>query len=265
MKSKPTTAVAVLTQKDLNDEGIKTQLTQNDVLEIIVEEKYKEFDERLKYFSKRPKEITGEFHNIVKQYCIDQLDKYIKKHKLPFTKEQILKFNIMYFSYLDKGNNPYVRDFPSGGLNYLCEASNSRYLNMITPYRENKKMLLSYSNGSLVPIKLTDEMKIQVSFTHTTDTTKVHDQTIGYKSRVSEYVEFGMTFKLTDVKGLSKVMKDAENYVKEAEEFMEIYKDQDVSYDGILRQVKTKFNKELIKTTSPKLKQKIKESFGLTI
>lgn len=269
MKSKKTTAVAVLSQKDLNDEGIKTQLTQNDVLEIIVEEKYKEFEETLKNFQEQPKQFIADFQNVIKEHYVSQLDKFIKKHKIPFTKEQVLGFGIRVYTVVErKGQNPYISHLEaySGNISHLCTSNTGTLtIGKAVQYRNGKKTILGLEKYSSFPAKITSELSIKVNFDHTESEDTIVSETAEFKISNRKSYFFSMKFDLKDVKGISKVLADVQKYEKESEAFIEKYKDMDVSYENILRQVKTTFNKELIKTGSPKLRQKIKESFGITI
>ena len=55
--SKKTNTNLVLTQQDLNEEGIRTQLTQNDLLEVLVTERLEVIDARFNALEKEHQEI----------------------------------------------------------------------------------------------------------------------------------------------------------------------------------------------------------------
>ena len=228
---------ASLTQADLNEEGIKTQLTQNDVLEVIVEKKYQEYQELFKSSKAKASAFSERFNKVKNGILFEELQNFAKANKLVLPYKDMGKYNFnqnvtRYSSssieichietQLDKGRHRAVK---STNRSWGIENLTSKNATFIVTYTETK-------NG---PIKVVSNTEITLVIA-----------TAAFSELLS-------------------IQKEIDVHNKEVEAFVKAHAETDFNYNTILRQVKSQFNSELIKTGSPKLAKQIKESFGITV
>lgn len=225
--------LATLTQADLNDEGIKTQLTQNDLLEVIVEEKWKGINDSIDRINKRRRELSGAYENILNDLKKIEEVKFRKSINVP--KDALVHTSI---------NN----DF------------NSRYLDIksiFIGFANKKNYLGSDTSHSLyVPVDNVYKYKIMITIT----VNKKHED---YVKSTSYRKDLDLLLPANNA--IAKHAIDIQNHNKEVEDMVSKYKDVNMSYDTIMRETRTTFNKRLIAGGAPKLRARVKDVFNIEL
>ena len=229
---------STLTQADMNEEGIKTQLTQNDVLEVVVEEKYQYWQQFFKNQAEKVRNFVENYNKMQKDIVFIAFIAFCKKNKI---------------------NLPSVTDSSKYSFTNKTKGSSSNYLRYYLPtlnsYR-GKETVISTYEGLYSLNSAFKNHDYEVSFIETTENSFVHTST-------TTTVKFSVP--ISAFKELYSLEDEVKKSSSLVEGFVNENKDVDFSYNGMLRTIKSKFNKELIKTGSPKLSAKIKELFGITI
>lgn len=233
----PVVTSLALTQADLNEEGIKTQLTQNDVLEVIVEEKYQEAQNFFKTVEQKANDFITNYNKLRDEIVYNNFLAFCKKNKITIpagaTKETI---------------------------NMNSYTTGSQYIHYPFPYLysdkgRQKATVLSKSTNKYIT-KHTPELEFQARF----------DECIN-NAYITTRINTTVVFKIpsTAFDKLEVLEKEIETSKIESDKFVQDNKDIEFGYAAMLRQIKSTFNRELIKTGSPKLAKQIRESFGITI
>lgn len=222
----------ILTQTDLNDEGIKTQLNQNDLLEVLVSEVYESHMNKIKDLNAIAKNINEEFYTLKKDLAVKALVKLIHKTGLKVNIEDI-SFKASFV-----GNHADEHKIVGNSL------SISEYRN------ESKVQVNSYFSD-----RFSSQLSINWSFT-------LQDHKADY---IIETTYSGVSTVKVDTKPFEKLKKEAEANVKQVNDFYTAYKDMNLNYTALSREVRVKFNKSLIAKGAPKLRAKIASSFGIEL
>ena len=230
-----------LTQEDLNECGIKTQLTQNDLLEVLVTEK-------LAMISQEIEDINEKKNIIIKAIAKEKDDFYedCKSKAVAILKK--------------KGIDVDPEALISIGSNNYSDKFESRYIRGLATYKDrNKEYILSSYDNNERPRLLEKPDTIDV----------VMNVNVVVTDIVSKDISFTQTYKV-NVSFRHKVdhtvfLKAIADHNKLADSVALKYKNINIDYNSVLKEMRVVFNKKLIAAGSPKLRTKIYESLGLTI
>lgn len=229
-----------LTQQDLNEEGIKTQLTQNDLLEVLVNERCNTIQAEIKFFKERAQSFRTQAQDEVEFWKLKA-----KKAALEVLKANGIKIsddfecNVHFAdSYYPKTTYTSIK-FP-GTYNVARKEFISSHSISVDLGPKNFTANFSVIFMSNSKVEVNSSLTSKVSLTHTVNVKiKIKDGHVGVKSLIEEHNE--------EVKAYIDSMKDVA-----------------INSEAVLKEVRIEFNKKLISTGSPKLKSKIFETFGLT-
>lgn len=233
--SKKTNTNLVLTQQDLNEEGIRTQLTQNDLLEVLVTERLEVIDARFNALEKEHQEIItliNVSYTAVREKSEKEALKTLKKAGFSISLEDI-KFS--YYPSLVELDHYYI-------INHVGKHS----------YKSVDRMDLCTSTHLVYPTNGKFKGTLRIT---------VNKETAGINSYHEYKVPVDFTYKYnSDV-----ILQRIKDYNEKVDVFIEEMKGVNINYNTVLKEMRVKFNKELIKAGSPKLRAKILEGFGLSI
>jgi len=237
MTTKKVNNELAISQQDLNEEGIKTQLNQNDLLEVLVTERLDAIDAECaaitaEYMAIREQAIEQE--NLMKEQVKKEAIKALKKLGIIFGEDQKLNFSIYVKGDKDRYDvfNVYKKSIIKGHDNVFRERYNHTEVlktsGVITGY-----VLIQVKDVLTSEVTSTHEYKVNVSFT--------------YKNKSKEIVE--------------RIGKHNDNVDAYTEKMAGV----NINYNSVLKNMRVTFNKKLIATGSPNLRKKILECFGLSI
>ncbi len=237
--TKPIKAVATITQTEMNSEGIKVQLNQNDVLEVIVSERYDSIMEEIAQSERDATSLYKEFDDIIAAEKLRIFKEFVKKNKLPLKEEDFTACNI--YLHNKTGENPVP-------IYYV--AANRRGNHR----RYDNKGLNSYTKGQISMVQGMCKADIAVA----KEFKKVgYSETIRWSSLTH--------FKFSQSKQLRNLIERIEIHNKAVKVLNKNYADMDLSYEAIQKATRVAFNKKLIAGGSPKLKDKIKSLFNVEL
>jgi hypothetical protein len=250
-KKTPTTDI-VLSQKELNEEGIKTQLTQNDLLEVIVTEKYEAFQNEMNDINQASSKLRDHFYKMKESIAKKAVQAIIKKYGLPVNLDEPNVSHSLHNSSLSVTKNRSV---------VTKHSYKSERFPVINTYRSSSKEYVQCGGVDYVYIPERDCDKI---YCHFDLIVKVQGELAPGVTHDSVYRINDMYYELTtpEYKGL---VKNIRQLAKQADEFVERYKDMDVRYESILKEMRVKFNKSLIANSAPGLRKKINGVFHINL
>ncbi len=253
MSKAKTKDLAVLTQNEINAEGIKTQLTQNDLLEVIVSEMHQKFTDRLLFYSDRSKELEDKMKSCIKNQRITAIKEFLKKNKIEVKDEAIEHSSIS-------------RMFSTLSTKSKASLSNERSLRVhypgVTREKSKEKVLLydSYCGSNFFPEVSTKKALYDfVGCEIITDGVKTED----LKER--RVLEIRNVIVNRHTSEYANIMEEIEKHNKEVVDFCKEYEGVDVRYESLLKDIRVKFNKKVIGDSSETLKNKISDIFGISL
>ena len=226
--------VIALVQSDLNQEGIKTQLTQNDLIEVVVEERYKEIMKRFDSLAEERKNIInaisfGQIEN-------DHKDTFINKYKKLYNIDNVKSFSI-WNSRTDKNESVPLCHINIHRIDKKTDNIGLGTSNITIP---TKNSHLSFS----LDLALCEQKK---------------DETITLNIRLNTNIKIPKNHPSLNIKDrIIKYNEDATAFAKEVAGV-------NMNYESLTREIRTSFNKKLIVNGSPKLSEKIKEVFKIDL
>ncbi len=230
----------VLSQADLNEEGIKTQLTQNDLLEVIVEEKVKAIDDEIEGVQTKAKSFSQAINDATFNFVAEVFRKEVKRLKLPFTAEEIEeRIQDRNISYEIKRSDSY---------------ENVKYVQTLNIYgsrrgRKTEEKLHMCSGESFYIIK--EKVTIHFRLARTTEQKGYTEESV-YRFSVEADT------KKTD---LAKLYAEIDAHNQMVKTVCTKYENVNLDKEAILKEIRTTFNKQLIIAGAPKLRQKVKDTF----
>lgn len=222
----------ILSQSDLNEKGIKTQLNQNDLLEVLVSEVYDNHIKTIEATKTKAIELVQRF-NKLKQDAIQKAGlAAFKKTGLSIDPEKIA----FYGDFSQKNS-----DYQSDRIAHL----------LIVDHRQ--KTDVSITNSSY----LSFTSKISGRWDYREEVSgKEHTKTITYNGSFEIAV---------DTKPFKKLFADIKAHNEYVEKLNKEYEGVNLNYTALARDVRVKFNKSLIAKGAPKLKAKIASTFGIEL
>jgi len=234
--------VVDLDQNDLNESGIKTQLTQNDLLEVLVSERLAVIDKEITDVNNFVKDIIDELDNEKEEFkaaFIDIAVDKLKKAKIKVSKENLYNFHASYLT------NKEIRE--SHMVSKIIKEE----------YRSNESISsTSRGCGSRKVFKTgTFDLQADICFKVTTVVDDISIETM-YEVTVSMTHTFDSKAILDKI-ATSNTMCD---------EIVAKYKDVNINYNSVLKDMRVKMNKKLIQNAAGgKLRAKILDNLGLSI
>jgi hypothetical protein len=233
--------VVDLDQDDLNESGIKTQLTQNDLLEVLVSERLAVIDKEITDVNNFVKDIIDELDNEREEFkaafiniAVDKL----KKVKIKVSKENLYNFHASYIT------------------NNEIWESHMIYKVIKEEYRSNESISSTFRDCSRKVFNTgTFDLQADVCFKVTTVVDDMSIETM-YKVTVS------MTHTFDSKAILDKIAKSNNM----CNEIVAKYKNVNINYNSVLKDMRVKMNKKLIQNAAGgKLRAKILDNLGLSI
>lgn len=251
MTKKSQTADLALTQKDLNDEGIKTQLTQNDLLEVIVSEKHKEFTDEYDLLEKRALEIETKLNEFHKNQVREAIEKMFKKLKITVNLDN--SYHNVYdskVSFTGKSTDPSIKN------------ENGVYIHRPTTYREKQKTIIGESRQwSINTVSAGPGVTINKSFTADVSITEKKTDTLDITTK---YSIKGLNV-VVNTPAYKKLLDELNAHNKHCSEFIKRYQGVDLRYESILKEIRVAFNKKLIVDSAPNLRKRISGAFNIEL
>lgn len=231
--------LVTVTSSSLTEAGIKTQLDQNDLIEIVVSESFKKFEEELESLNNQGIALTKKCEKIREDYRDRARKSFAKTIKKPLEKIEVACI-----------------DFPA------------RYPGYKSPVTHIKKERRGRSDYGAYELFIDDRytptrfktMKLLVSFTES-----VTDHR-GGGVQAEKYLRLQKDFKFEEVpKSLWEELEvEIEAHNKAVKKFVESHPGT-ISQTATEKQIRTKLNKNILKSQAPEIKRKIEQLFGLSL
>ena len=234
---------ALITQAELNETGIKTQLTQNDLLEVIVSERIRLIEENLGSLNSEAQAIRDEYASKLQGLKAEATKAEVKRLKIPISDERIDEIvrNIRIDEIVS-----WERDKPGV------------YTKQLSVNEWNKKReIREHTVGSPIG-PLAEEFDSQISL-------RVSEELPGYAKTTKYYLQFRIKTPKELNKELLKLKKRATESNIKINEFYRSLEKVNINPDDMLKKARVEFNKKLISSSAPKLRAKIKEFIGVEL
>lgn len=234
--------IALITPNQLIDEGIKHQLTQGDLLEIVADNRISEINRQINIFNKRAdvireniryKNVFSSFIDTFKLELEKILEREIDINNISIDTHSSDRgdYFSLYRAYISQQNAKTEILRTQHESFYLCKNINST---LVLKYTNSKRLTGTYgdiiSNGS------------------STETYEKHVKI------TPKYIKL--------YQGYQKEMKEHNEEVKA---YAETFKGVNLNQDKFIRDTRIAFNKQLLSSKSPDFKKKLKSFFNLEL
>ena len=233
--------LTTLTSTELNEIGINTQLSSNDLVEIIATDIYNNIMSNIESLNNKSKELHEKYQSIRKE----KIDKFVELLK----KKGFLTADSNYSTHVDRKD--YV---------------DQDYIQLLKIKLEERK-----SVDKAIPGRYYDELAFFKSDAVCTISVNVKDygtvNSIKNGIKIEETRDIDTIFS-TEMKfsaaPYASLKKEFEEHNKEVKEFYNKLP-KTLSIDAFIREARTKLNRKIISGQSPEFKQKIQELFKIKI
>lgn len=234
----------VLSTKDLQEVGINTQLSSNDLIEVVAHDIYEKYVDSVNGLKAQQKEIQEEYSNIFSIHTEQMKSELIKAKKITATEKVVTDWN--------------TRDSERGTF----------YMQTLRVSEESKGLIVKKSDNDCYyaqPKK--DTLKIELKLTVNKESQKENIKVgniEGYINIVTEK-QFTKTV-MAPTKDLKEFIKKAQSYnerVKSVIEFLP--KNGILSVERFTREARVKMNKKIISGQSPEFRQKMSHLFNIKL
>ena len=239
-----------LTQEELNGSGIRTALTQNDLIEVIVDERLAVLNAEIDAHNSKVDAIRTKIVEIRDSFRAEAIEHAIAKAKragLTLSESDIAsaRSNTVSWSYNDPNvtvhNYPRVKIVEQGGYRATqIKSYVDTWFETSEYYSKDKKI----------------EANLRVTFSR-----EVSIADLGIKSSESIQVEVP----IQRANPFLQVIKELEELRAEAEAIKKKYEGLNVNPESLLKQTRMAINKQLIASSGANLREKIQDVFGLSI
>lgn len=217
-----------LTKESIANEGIEIKLTQADVIDALVDEQMEIIINRYDTIHAKYEDIDKKLSEIRKNAlnaAIDLIEKKLPKNITIASRDTYRNYNVK----IDKSK----KEITFKDVNKYLSGNNSIQFNERSNYEIYSG---TYSNSAIINLNI-----------------NVKDLTI--KNSV---IEIDYSFKYP-----ASLIKEIKEHNLIVEKFCEEFP-QPISPSKISKSIKNKFTKEILKTSSPEFKKKLKSGFGIT-
>jgi len=241
MSEKLTKTETALTVKSLEDSGIKTSINQNDLIDIVVQDKFEKIQNEVNRINEKAKYLA-EGYVKMREANKDLFLKELNKIDPSITLEQItIELKNRYSG---------VSIF---GLTFLED----QYAKVDNIYEIKKQALGTLPAEGESPIFI---LTCRITTNSEGDVTGAK----GVKFTSTSTTIYTKGVKVS-AKSISGYYKDAEALNKECNEFLAMFPNPRININKIARETKTKMNKAILKNQAPLLQEQMKKIFAIDL
>ena len=232
----------VLSTSDLNAVGINTQLTSNDLVEVVANDIYEKILASLNEYMNRGKELKKKWYSLFdKEFA--SIKNVLLKNKIITEKEDVhteFNYDKKYWTAAIKISIPFFTEKDKG---IKVETSDSH---------------LNYNSGESIKIKLC------LSVTEYDKDNKVSINGIEGNIETTISKKFYKIISISDSR-FKTVVNEIKEYNKEVEECLSSLPKGLLSVERFTREARVKMNKKIISGQSPEFRQKMSQLFNINL
>lgn len=234
----------VLSTKDLQEVGINTQLSSNDLIEVVAHDIYEKYVDSVNGLKAQQKEIQEEYSNIFSIHTEQMKSELIKAKKITATEKVVTDWN--------------TRDSERGTF----------YMQNLRVSEESKGLIVKKSDNDCYYVQpKKDTLKIELKLTVNKESQKENIKVGNIEGYINIVTEKQFTkIVLAPTKDLKEFIKKAQSYnerVKSVIEFLP--KNGILSVERFTREARVKMNKKIISGQSPEFRQKMSQLFNIKL